>query len=464
MRELGVGLVYWSALTPLFESGDAAVLELEPQTLWSKSGTSSGYSYRLNEPLFESIAGLPQPKLMHGVGQPLGGTVDDPIDYVPLLRRMADRLQPAWVSEHLSFNRVHRGGRVTECGFLLPPRQTHAATRVAAANVRRYGRALGRPVAFETGVNYFRHPAGELDDGEFFKAVAEQADSGILLDLHNLWCNERNGRQRLVDALEQMPLDRVWEVHLAGGMALDGFWLDAHSHGIPGELLELAAEVIPRLQNVGALIFEILPEHLPNIGIEGVHRQLESLRELWQLRPARHLQVRLPTRAAASAPALADVAEVRAWEVAVADGLQGRGGELASEPGAAVLRRLITDFRSASLTRGLRYTITALLAGAGVEPTRHLLDEFFSSSAPDAYAAVESHAFARFLARKNVVKQVPYLAEILAFEKALLSATLFGESTELRWTTDPTRLLEGLDAGRLPSDLPEMPSRMTIAA
>ena len=60
MRELGVGLVYWSALTPLFESGDAAVLELEPQTLWSKSGTSSGYSYRLNEPLFESIAELPQ--------------------------------------------------------------------------------------------------------------------------------------------------------------------------------------------------------------------------------------------------------------------------------------------------------------------------------------------------------------------------------------------------------------------
>ena len=313
-------------------------------------------------------------------------------------------------------------------------------------------------------MNYFRHPAGDLDDGEFFKAVAEQADSGILLDLHNLWCNERNGRQRMVDALEQMPLDRVWEVHLAGGMALDNYWLDAHSHGIPGELLELAAAVIPRLQNVGALIFEILPEHLPNIGIDGVHRQLESLRELWQLRPARHLPVRLPTRAATSAPALADIAEVRAWEVAVADGLQGRGGELAAEPGAAVLRRLITDFRSASLTRGLRYTITALLAGAGVEPTRRLLDDFFGSSAPDAYAAVESHAFARFLARKDVVKQVPYLAEILAFEKALLSATLFGESSELRWTTDPTRLLEGLDAGRLPNDLPAMPSRMTIAA
>ena len=212
------------------------------------------------------------------------------------------------------------------------------------------------------------------------------------------------------------------------------------------------------------MIFEILPEHLPNIGIDGVHRQLESLRELWQLRPARHLQVHLPTRAARSAPAFADIAEVRAWEISVADGLQGRGGQLAAEPGAAVLRRLIADFCSASLTRGLRYTITALLAGAGVEPTRRLLDEFFSRSAPDAFAAVESHAFARYLARKDIVKRVPYLAEILAFEKALLSATLLGESSELRWTTDPTRLLEGLDAGHLPNDLADMPSRMTIAA
>jgi hypothetical protein len=212
------------------------------------------------------------------------------------------------------------------------------------------------------------------------------------------------------------------------------------------------------------LIFEILPEHLPNIGIDGVHRQLESLRQLWPLRPARHLQVRRPTRATTSVPVTADIAAVRAWEVAVADGLQGRGGDLAADPGTAVLRRLITDFRSASVTRGLRYTITALLAGAGVEPTRRLLDEFFRMSAPDAYAAVESHAFARFLGRTDVVTSVPYLAEILAFEKALLSATLFGESTELRWTTDPTRLLEGLDAGRLLNDLPALPSRMTIAA
>src|SRR6185312_12432178 len=60
----------------------------------------------------------------------------------------------------------------------------------------------------------------------------------------------------------------VWEVHLAGGMALDGYWLDAHSDAVAPALLELTAEIVPRLPNLGAIVFEILPQHLPRIGID----------------------------------------------------------------------------------------------------------------------------------------------------------------------------------------------------
>lgn len=466
MRELGVGLVYTSALTPLFESGDAAVLELEPQTLWSKVGASTGFSYRLNETLFESISELPPSKLLHGVGQPFGGTLDDPIECLPLLRQMADRLAPAWVSEHLSFNRVLRQGRVVECGFLLPPPQTPAAVRVASANIRRYAHALGRPVAFETGVNYFRPSPDGLTDGAYFQAVAEQADCGILLDLHNLWCNERNGRQPVMEALAQIPLERVWEVHFAGGSLLDGIWLDAHSGGIDQQLLHLAAQVLPRLPNVGALIFEILPDHVATLGLDGVHRQLEALRSLWNARPPRSRQVSSAHRSVTQGPTVADEVEVRAAEVALLDAIGGCPTALqADNPACAVMRTLIRDFRSASLARGLRCTITALLAGIGPAPTKNLLEEYFRSVPADAFVAVESHQFVRFLAsRPGVVAAVPYLHEILAFEGALLSATLFRASTELRWTVDPTVLLEELQAGRLPGRLPPLDSRMTITA
>ena len=69
---------------------------------------------------------------------------------------------------------------------------------------------------------------GSLDDGTYFRRVCEGADSGILLDLHNLWCNHVNGRADIHEVLAQMPLDRVWEVHLAGGSSLDGVRLDGH--------------------------------------------------------------------------------------------------------------------------------------------------------------------------------------------------------------------------------------------
>jgi uncharacterized protein (UPF0276 family) len=464
MPPLGVGLVYWTALEPLFESGAAAVLELEPQTLWTKSAGADGFAYRLNEGLFERIARLPQPKLMHGVGQPVGGTVDDPIGHLPLLRQMADRIDPPWVSEHLSFNRVERGG-VQEAGFLLPPLQRPAGARVAAANLQRYRRALDRPVAFETGVNYFRPAADDLPEGEFFRAVAEQADCGILLDLHNLWCNERNGRSRVVDALAQMPLERVWEVHLAGGMSLNGYWLDGHSGAVPPAVIEIAAQVLPRLAHVGALIFEILPEHLPGLGLDGVQRELETLQALWRLRPARALKV--PSAGASDlAPAAADIAEVRAWEIAVADALDGAEIEpFAHDPGRDVMRRLIRDFRSANVTKALRFTITALLAAIGADATRALLDAYFRAAPPDTFAAAEAHRFARFLrGRSNLLCAVPYLAEVLAFEQALLAATLYGETTEVQWSADPTRLLDELRDGRLPRDLPRMDSTMVISS
>jgi uncharacterized protein (UPF0276 family) len=52
-----------------------------------------------------------------------------------------------------------------------------------------------------------------MPDGEFFAAIAEAADCGVLLDLTNLWVNDRNGRANIGDVLAKLPLQRVLEVH-----------------------------------------------------------------------------------------------------------------------------------------------------------------------------------------------------------------------------------------------------------
>lgn len=475
MRPLGVGFVFWPELTPLLDDTDlVGVIEIESQGFWEKLRTGNDVRYQPNEGLLRNIAHYPQPKLLHGVGQPLGGVTRDPVDAAPALRRAVDLLDPVWVSEHLSFNRTRRGGAVTEAGFLLPPRQSEAEVLAAADNIARYASIVERPVAFETGVNYLQPRADELDDGAWFASVAECADCGILLDLHNLWCNQRNGRGQARDVLARLPLERVWEVHLAGGMALDGYWLDAHSDAIAPELLDLAIEVVPRLPNLGAIVFEILPQHLPRIGIDGVRRQLETLARVWALRAPDRAAIqpvvrRHPGAASTRSGQEGDWQELVEWENALVAAIRGdamtscRFAELARDPGIAVYRQLIGDARRSNLARALRYTMTMLLAGLGADATEALLERYCSTADPDAYAAVEAEGFANFLGgQPELLAHIPHLAEVWAFEYALLRATLHAEPTELAWSSDPAEIFAALDAGRLPRDLPAARTSMRI--
>jgi uncharacterized protein (UPF0276 family) len=468
VRTLGVGLVYWPQLEPLLDpSSTLSVIEVEPQSFWELTEHASGRSYRANTPLLDQLASHPVAKLLHGVNHPLGGSVADPVDAWPLFQDAVRRLDPVWISEHLSFNRVRGPNGVEHVGYLLPPRQSPAAVRVAAENISAFRTKLARPVAFETGVSYLGSRDDEMPDGEFFASVARASDSGVLLDLHNLWCNERNGRQTVADALAALPLERVWELHLAGGFEEFGFRLDAHSDAVPPEVIEIAARLIPELENLGAIVFEIIPEHLPRIGLDGVQRQLEQLGQLWCLRPSGLLRVAraTPDRQDQLAASEADHAEVASWERALVSAVRGRlhpdaeFAELRSDPGCGAFKELIDEVRRAALTRALRFTMTSLLAALGPREIRSLLTAYFETQAPEPYPPAEADCFACFLqTRLPAHKQVPYLNEVLSFEHALIRATLHGASSEVVWSVDPTILLETLDSGKLPRDLPRAPS------
>ncbi|HEX8969485.1 MAG TPA: DUF692 family protein [Chloroflexota bacterium] len=473
MRSLGVGLVYWAALDAILrhDGAEISVLEIEPQTLWEQTYGSGGWQYSANEALFDRVASLPHSKLLHGVGQPLGGTVPDPIDPMPLLRDAVRRLAPAWISEHLSFNRVQRDGHVEHVGFLLPPPQTTAAVRVATRNIDRFRHSLGRPVAFETGVNYLRPNDSDISDGEFFSAVAEESNCGILLDLHNLWCNERNGRQSVAEVLARLPLDRVWEIHVAGGMEESGYWIDAHSGAVPSEVLDIAAQIIPRLPNLGALVFEILPEHLPGFGLARVEQQIEVLHDLWKLRPPAvrraHKDAYLPSTRAADIAA--DRVEVGRRETELAELLRAGGGPAGEskaspvDPGVHLVRTLVADFRRATLARALRFTLTALLGGLGQRGAQDLLDAYLEAYPPEPFGAVEADRCASFL-RTCLPRMpaIPFLEEVLSYEHALVKAAIYGTSSEVRWSADPVRILESLDHGELPGALPVVSSSMIV--
>ena len=181
-KPLGPGAIYFRALDGLFRSnGDLIqVAEVEPQALWTKP-TAPGAGPRGSPVELRMLATLPQRMLTHGVGYPLGGTVCDQERHVEEFRRWTDELASPWTSEHLSVLDVRGGTGVRSCGFLMPPLQTEAEVELAARNIVRRAAALGRPLAFETGVNYFARRDFEMRGARFSPRSRGAADCGILL-------------------------------------------------------------------------------------------------------------------------------------------------------------------------------------------------------------------------------------------------------------------------------------------
>ena len=283
-ERLGPGAIYLRTLDEVFRlhSDLIKVAEVEPQTLWTRR-PAPGASPRGSAVELQTLAMLPQRTLTHGVGFPLGGTVCDQEFHVEEFRRWTEGLSSPWTSEHLSLLDVRGADGVRSCGFLMPPLQTDAQVELCVENINRRSAVVGKPLAFETGVNYFRRQTFEMNDGDFFAAVADESDCGILLDLTNLWVNHKNGRENIEDVLARLPLERVWEVHLAGIEFAHGYWLDAHSGEIDGELVDLAVDIVGSLSNLGAVIFEVAPDRLGAFGTHAFLREMERLCRLWDV-------------------------------------------------------------------------------------------------------------------------------------------------------------------------------------
>jgi uncharacterized protein (UPF0276 family) len=450
LPELGVGLVYSSALEPLLlESPELIdVIEIEPQTLWLDTGEKDN-PYRVHQDVEKHLAGLPGRKLVHSVGTPVGGSVRSHAAQIPLLRRTIETLQAPWASEHLSFNLTD------DCftGFFLPPRQTAAGLRVYVEEIRRLRDGLGVPLAVETGVNYLRPRPDEMPDGEFMAAVAEQADCGILLDLHNVYANQYNGRQTVAQFLSQLPLDRVWEIHLAGGFEMEGFWLDAHSGAIPEPLLQISREVIPQLPNLKAVIFEIFASFLPHVGLDAVRQEVIQLRDLWDLRNTGTRSSTAARTPSATPAGPKDGIAPRDWENALGRLVVGRQAQnslqqqLLEDPGVPLVQELVKEFRASMVVQVYRLTSRLLMLALGPDIFRALLEDFWSQTPPCQFASREAEAFGDYLMAKNL--RLPQLQNILAFERATIHTLADGQTRVAHFDVDPLPMLRALTEGRL---------------
>jgi hypothetical protein len=241
-------------------------------------------------------------------------------------------------------------------------------------------------------------------------------------------------------------------------MEMDGFWLDGHCDVIPDELLKIIRRVVPALPNLHAIVFEVFPSFVPTMGLDKVRAQLEHMHEVWQERgkPRGDGIFRPAPVAMRSATALREESVApEHWETTFARLVIGRepdatelSQQLAADPGVAIIRKLIREFRGSMLVNVLRLTVRLILLALGEEALRTILSAFWERVPPQFYATTEAEKFAEFL--ESLDLRVPHLSRVLAFERALLATAMDDQSRIVHFDFDPVPLLRALAEGRLP--------------
>jgi uncharacterized protein (UPF0276 family) len=177
-------------------------------------------------------------------------------DWLHSVRSIAARLRPAWMCGDAGL--WHFGRRERGQMLLLPPVLSRDAARSQADGVRALREATGFEVLPENPPGAFY--LGDLHLLDFYAAVLDDADTGMLLDAAHLAIYQRLLGHRPLDGLDGFPLDLVVELHVAGGSERDqaGFaWVDdTHTGSVLPDTWAILEFVLPRARNLRAIIFE----------------------------------------------------------------------------------------------------------------------------------------------------------------------------------------------------------------
>ena len=195
------------------------------------------------------------PISLHGVGLSLGSAEDLDAAHLERIRQTAERVEPAFVSEHLSWSLVDR----RYLAHLLPLPMTEEALVIVCRHVDQTQAYLRRQILVENPSTYLRWRHSTIPEWEFLAAVADRTGSGILCDVNNIYVSAANHGWDPRAYLAALPPAAIGEIHLAGHSVRaleDGRILRIDDHGsrvIP-EVWQLYAEALTRFGAVPTLI------------------------------------------------------------------------------------------------------------------------------------------------------------------------------------------------------------------
>ncbi|WP_328320415.1 DUF692 domain-containing protein [Streptomyces sp. NBC_00388] len=193
----------------------------------------------------------------HGVSLGIGGAGRPAADRLAALAERALLLESPLVTEHIAF--VRAGGPLTaspglEAGHLLPVPRTWDALHVLCENVRAAQDSLPVPLALENIAALISWPGDQLTEGQFLAELVERTGVRLLIDVANLHTNHVNRGEDPAAALDELPVEAIAYVHVAGGVEKDGVWHDTHAHPVTAPVLDVLAQLRDRVDPPGVLL------------------------------------------------------------------------------------------------------------------------------------------------------------------------------------------------------------------
>jgi uncharacterized protein (UPF0276 family) len=282
-----VGLLYNPAVPYVLEQAPQLVeyLEVIPDRLWydfGKAETRHGRFHRVQAAI-EALRGYAKGRVIagHGIGLSLPSAMPLDLDMLNQVAWASRYFDFAWYSEHLSmFLTPHGSVPNAQAGLGLPVLYNDETFEILSTKLARLHDALGCQLILENGSIFTPIPEMEMTEMEFLGRLFRELNCGTLLDLHNLYVSYRNGSVAPQIYLESLDPESVFEIHMAGGDELAGFYTDSHSRLTPPEVWELAYEFVPRFTNVRAITFEFHESYFKRLGVAGITAELERLHEL----------------------------------------------------------------------------------------------------------------------------------------------------------------------------------------
>lgn len=186
--------------------------------------------------------------------------LDEPEDrdvaWLDAVRQHIELLDPAWLCGDAGL--WHFGPRDRGHMLLLPPILSRESAFDMGDGIAGLRDEVGREVLPENPPGHVF--LGDLHLLDYYAQVCERGDTGMLLDCAHLAIYQRLCGHQPLTALNNFPLERIVEIHVAGGTehAHDGFAFveDDHSPNVLPETWRIFDHLVARCPNLKAVVFE----------------------------------------------------------------------------------------------------------------------------------------------------------------------------------------------------------------